>query len=118
MELNPSSVLFRYGQAAPYVVYHDVQLTTKEHMREVVVINPTWLTELAPHYYETKDRRKQGQQSKKRKARASMLPPENVGILGMLAAEDGHGGRPVLPARGRRRGASTQAPVKRRRPVF
>ena len=55
-----------------------------------MVINPTWLTELAPHYYETKDRRKQGQQSKKRKARASMLPPENVGILGMLAAEDGH----------------------------
>ena len=119
VSIDPSSVLYRYGQSAPWVVYHDVQLTTKEYMREVVKINPTWLTELAPHFYMASDRRKQGQQSKKRKARAAMLPPRETGILGMLAAEDD--GIGMVTTRVSRKGKGTKGTggqVKRRRPVF
>jgi len=111
--LHPTSVLFRYSQTAPWVVYHDVQLTTEEHMREVVAIKPTWLTELAPQYYEAKDKRKQGHQSTKRKARDAMLPPRTAGILGLLAAEEAEirGGA----GDGRSR---TRASGKRMRSVF
>ncbi len=35
-------------------MYHDVTLTTQELIREVTVIQPSWLTELASHYFELK----------------------------------------------------------------
>ncbi|XP_063851586.1 pre-mRNA-splicing factor ATP-dependent RNA helicase DHX16-like [Scylla paramamosain] len=34
-----------------WVVYHELVLTTKEYMRNVVVIDGKWLLEVAPHYY-------------------------------------------------------------------
>ncbi|KAG8085451.1 hypothetical protein GUJ93_ZPchr0010g8750 [Zizania palustris] len=39
----------------PWVVYHDLVLTTKEYMRQVTELKPEWLVEIAPHYYERKD---------------------------------------------------------------
>ncbi|KAG5050610.1 hypothetical protein JHK87_002808 [Glycine soja] len=38
-----------------WVVYHELVLTTKEYMRQVTEINPEWLVEIAPHYYQLKD---------------------------------------------------------------
>ncbi len=49
LELHPSSVL--HGFPPPWVVFHDLVLTSKPYMRDVTVIDPMWLSELAPHYY-------------------------------------------------------------------
>jgi hypothetical protein len=37
-----------------WVVFHEVIVTTKEFMREVTAIKAMWLTEIAPHFYESK----------------------------------------------------------------
>lgn len=46
-----------------WVVYHELVLTTKEYMRNVVVIDGKWLLEVAPHYY--RDNEVQDNTSKK-----------------------------------------------------
>ncbi|XP_029129068.1 pre-mRNA-splicing factor ATP-dependent RNA helicase DEAH1 isoform X2 [Cajanus cajan] len=38
-----------------WVVYHELVLTTKEYMRQVIELKPEWLVEIAPHYYQLKD---------------------------------------------------------------
>ena len=54
--IHPSSVLF---QTQPdWVIYHNLVLTTKEYMREVMAIDPKWLTELAPRYFKEADNTK------------------------------------------------------------
>ncbi|GES86963.1 probable ATP-dependent RNA helicase DHX35 [Rhizophagus clarus] len=50
LHVHPSSVLFTRN--APWVIFHEVVSTTKSYMRELTVIDPAWLTELAPHFYE------------------------------------------------------------------
>ncbi|BFG39791.1 hypothetical protein CerSpe_260660 [Prunus speciosa] len=51
--LHPSSGL---AQVSPKcVLYHEMVLTTKEYMRNVTEIEPKWLAEIAPHYYQLKD---------------------------------------------------------------
>ncbi|ODV90598.1 hypothetical protein CANCADRAFT_108233 [Tortispora caseinolytica NRRL Y-17796] len=48
--IHPSSIL---AQDKPkWVIYHELVLTTKEFMRMCIKIEPEWLYELAPHYYE------------------------------------------------------------------
>ncbi len=47
---------FLFSQELPkWVVYHELVLTTKEFMRQVIAIDPKWLVEIAPHYYKKKD---------------------------------------------------------------
>ncbi|XP_065064224.1 probable ATP-dependent RNA helicase DHX35 [Rhopilema esculentum] len=51
LHLHPQSVLST--ETPPqWVVFNQVLLTGKEYMRDVTVIDPDWLLELAPHYYE------------------------------------------------------------------
>ena len=53
VHVHPSSGL---AKAAPrWVVYHELVLTSKEYMRNVLEIQPQWLVEIAPHYYSQKD---------------------------------------------------------------
>ncbi|CAG8532054.1 4999_t:CDS:10 [Paraglomus brasilianum] len=52
LHIHPSSVLFTRN--APYVIFHEVVETTKAFMRDLTVIDPAWLSELAPHFYEFK----------------------------------------------------------------
>jgi ATP-dependent RNA helicase DDX35 len=52
LNIHPSSVLF--SRNAKYVVFHEVVETNQAYMRDVTVIEPEWLTELAPHFYEYK----------------------------------------------------------------
>ncbi|RIA95786.1 pre-mRNA splicing factor [Glomus cerebriforme] len=52
LHVHPSSILFTRN--APWVIFHEVVSTTKAFMRELTVIDPAWLTELAPHFYEIK----------------------------------------------------------------
>ena len=47
--IHPSSSLF--NKSPEYVIYHELVLTTKEYMRNVVVIDPKWLPEVAPNYF-------------------------------------------------------------------
>lgn len=48
--IHPSSVLFRVNPK--WVVYHSLVSTDRRYMRNVVTIDPTWLVEAAPHYYQ------------------------------------------------------------------
>lgn len=50
MHLHPSSILFK-EKPPEWLVFHEVVETTKEFMREVTVVEPVWLYELAPHFY-------------------------------------------------------------------
>lgn len=51
--IHPSSSLFH---AQPeWVIYHEVVLTTKEYMREVMAIESKWLVELAPRFFRAGD---------------------------------------------------------------
>ncbi|KAJ7546775.1 hypothetical protein O6H91_08G054000 [Diphasiastrum complanatum] len=50
ISIHPSSVLFR---ATPkWVVFKSVMLTDRHYMREVTAIDPAWLTEIAPHFFQ------------------------------------------------------------------
>ena len=54
-----------------WMLYHEVMLTTKEYMREVLAIDPRWLVELAPKYYTACDPRKLSR--RKRQERIELL---------------------------------------------
>lgn len=51
--IHPSSCLFQRNPE--WVVYHELVMTSREYMREVTVIDPKWLAELAPGYFRTAD---------------------------------------------------------------
>lgn len=46
--IHPSSSLME--SMPKWVIYHELVLTTKEYMRQVIPIEPEWLVEIAPHY--------------------------------------------------------------------
>ncbi|KAI9105731.1 P-loop containing nucleoside triphosphate hydrolase protein [Phlyctochytrium arcticum] len=52
LHIHPNSVLFR--RSPSWVIYHEVVETTKKFMRDLTVVEPEWLTEMAPHFYELK----------------------------------------------------------------
>ncbi|KAG6991129.1 pre-mRNA-splicing factor ATP-dependent RNA helicase-like protein cdc28 [Physcia stellaris] len=49
--IHPSSVLARVETAPKWILFDQLQLTSKEYMRTVMEIDPKWLMEVAPHYY-------------------------------------------------------------------
>lgn len=49
VHIHPSSAAF--GKQPDWVIYHELVLTSKEYMREVVTIEPKWLTEVAPNFF-------------------------------------------------------------------
>jgi len=51
--IHPSSALF--NKNPEWVVYHELVMTTKEYMRNVMTIDPKWLIELAPKFYKRSD---------------------------------------------------------------
>ncbi|KAI8645640.1 P-loop containing nucleoside triphosphate hydrolase protein [Parasitella parasitica] len=52
LQIHPNSVLFNRNPKC--VVFHEVIETTQAYMRDLTVIEPEWLAELAPHFYEYK----------------------------------------------------------------
>ena len=51
--IHPSSVLSnKEEEPPPWVIFFELAFTTKEYMRQVAPIKPTWLVEIAPHYYQ------------------------------------------------------------------
>jgi len=63
--IHPSSALF--NRAPEWLVYHELVLTSKEYMREVMAIEPKWLTELAPRFFKASDPRKMSRQKRMEK---------------------------------------------------
>ena len=55
VNIHPSSVLFKKEVMPRWVVYHELVLTSKEYMRQLIEIEPKWLLDIAPHYYKAKD---------------------------------------------------------------
>ncbi|XP_048132236.1 probable pre-mRNA-splicing factor ATP-dependent RNA helicase DEAH9 isoform X1 [Rhodamnia argentea] len=47
--IHPSSVLFRVNPK--WIVYHSIVSTDRQYMRNVATIEPSWLREVAPHFY-------------------------------------------------------------------
>lgn len=48
--IHPSSVLFRVNPK--WVVFHSIVSTDRQYMRNVMSIDPSWLTEVAPQFYQ------------------------------------------------------------------
>ncbi|KAI4312226.1 hypothetical protein MLD38_037063 [Melastoma candidum] len=48
--IHPSSVLFRVNPK--WVLYQSIVSTDRRYMRNVISIEPSWLTEVAPHFYQ------------------------------------------------------------------
>ena len=63
--IHPSSALFQKNPE--YVIYHELVLTTKEYMRNIMVIDAKWLIELAPAFYKQADPNKLSRTKKKEK---------------------------------------------------
>ncbi|KAK1269634.1 putative pre-mRNA-splicing factor ATP-dependent RNA helicase [Acorus gramineus] len=51
--IHPSSALFQ--RQPDWVIYNELVMTTKEYMREVTVVDPKWLVELAPRFFKVSD---------------------------------------------------------------
>jgi ATP-dependent RNA helicase DHX8/PRP22 len=63
--IHPSSSLFQKNPE--YVIYHELVLTTKEYMRNIMVIDAKWLVELAPAFYKQADANKITKSKRKEK---------------------------------------------------
>ena len=50
LHIHPISAL--NNQTPEWVVFHEVVQTNKVYIREVTVIEPIWLAQIAPHFYE------------------------------------------------------------------
>ena len=73
--IHPNSVL--NNRTPDFVLYHEVVQTTKVYMREVTVIDPAWLSEIAPHFYEYLPKHLTQQQQEQEKEE-SEKPPQVV----------------------------------------
>lgn len=65
VHLHP--LLAVYGKSADYVIYHTLLLTTKEYMHCVSVIDPKWLIQLAPRFFQASDPNNPNERRKKQK---------------------------------------------------
>jgi pre-mRNA-splicing factor ATP-dependent RNA helicase DHX16 len=50
--IHPSSSMFSVKPPPRFILYNELVLTSKEYARNVMEIQPGWLTEAAPHYYD------------------------------------------------------------------
>lgn len=52
LHIHPNSVLAKFPPE--WVIYHEVVSTSKDYMREVTKIEPKWLLEIAPDFYQVR----------------------------------------------------------------
>ncbi|EGD76084.1 DEAD/DEAH box helicase [Salpingoeca rosetta] len=72
LTIHPSSVLYA-EKPPPYLVYNDVVLTSDNFMRDVSIVEPEWLPELAPHFYEYRAEMLPSARAEKRPKLSSVL---------------------------------------------
>jgi ATP-dependent RNA helicase DHX8/PRP22 len=63
--IHPSSSLF--NRQPDWCIYHELVLTSKEYIRQCMVIDPKWLVDLAPNFYKTSDPNVLSRRKKKEK---------------------------------------------------
>eukprot|EP01138_Halocafeteria_seosinensis_P004381 gb/GECG01004481.1/.p1 GENE.gb/GECG01004481.1/~~gb/GECG01004481.1/.p1 ORF type:complete len:1369 (+),score=236.88 gb/GECG01004481.1/:1-4107(+) len=73
--LHGSSALYGLGYTPDYVVYHELVLTSKEYMQCVTAVDPEWLAELGPMFFEVK-RSAASRMAKRRNERADQAVME------------------------------------------
>lgn len=56
VQLHPTSALYGLGYLPPFVVYHELILTSKEYMSTVTAVEPQWLAELGGVFYALKSK--------------------------------------------------------------
>ncbi|SCW02205.1 LAFE_0F01288g1_1 [Lachancea fermentati] len=56
LQLHPTSALFGAGDLPPYIVYHELLLTSKEYINVVTSVDPFWLVEYGILFYNVKRR--------------------------------------------------------------
>ena len=65
VSIHPSSGLAK--ELPKWVVYFELVFTSKEYMRQCIEIQPKWLIEIAPHYYQTREIDINGSNEEKKK---------------------------------------------------
>ncbi|KAG9315621.1 pre-mRNA splicing factor [Chiua virens] len=53
--IHPSSSLFQHQPPVRTMLYYELVMTSKSYMRQVMEIKPSWLMEVAPHYFKAAD---------------------------------------------------------------
>ncbi|GBE84901.1 Pre-mRNA-splicing factor ATP-dependent RNA helicase-like protein [Sparassis crispa] len=53
--IHPSSSLFQHTPPVKTVLYYELVMTSKSYLRQVMEIKPSWLLEVAPHYFKEAD---------------------------------------------------------------
>ncbi|KAH9841519.1 pre-mRNA splicing factor [Rhodofomes roseus] len=53
--IHPSSSLFQQTPPVKTVLYYELVMTSKSYLRQVMEIKPSWLLEVAPHYFKPAD---------------------------------------------------------------
>lgn len=67
VDIHPSSSLSKSERPPRWLIYHELVKTSKEYMRQVFELDPTWLVEVAGHYYKEKDIEDEGSKRKSMK---------------------------------------------------
>lgn len=53
--IHPSSSLYKLKPPPRLVLYHELVLTSKEYMRNCMIMDVSWISEVASHYYNKKE---------------------------------------------------------------
>lgn len=53
--IHPSSSLFQHQPPVRTLMYYELVMTSKSYLRQVMEIKPSWLLEVAPHYFKPAD---------------------------------------------------------------
>ncbi|TFY83671.1 hypothetical protein EWM64_g352 [Hericium alpestre] len=53
--IHPSSSLFQHQPPVKTLLYYELVMTSKSYLRQVIEIKPSWLMEVAPHYFKPAD---------------------------------------------------------------
>ncbi len=65
VSIHPSSSLF--NRNPEYVIYHELVLTSREYMRNTMLLNPKWLVECAPKFFKSVDATRLSKRKKQEK---------------------------------------------------
>ncbi|VDM39479.1 unnamed protein product [Toxocara canis] len=69
VHIHPNSSLFE--ETPRWLIYFELVFTSKEFMREVIEIESSWLTEVAPHYYKWKELEESNRKMPKQRGKAA-----------------------------------------------
>lgn len=75
VQLHPSSTLAKFGAPPEFVIFDQYVSMTHAYLKNCSRVNPRWLIELAPHFYETRDSRGANPTRKRQRTYGATAPP-------------------------------------------